>query len=49
MHNRLLKKRLQQKLADFTLLFAHQLPAGDGGIAFGQGLVAAARLIPPVL
>ncbi|MEQ4450845.1 carbamoyltransferase HypF [Kosakonia sp. YIM B13605] len=49
MHNRLLKKRLQHYLAEFTLLFAHQLPAGDGGIAFGQGLVAAARAIPPAL
>lgn len=49
LHNRLLKTRLQHYLADFTLLFPHQLPAGDGGIAFGQGLVAAARVIPPAL
>jgi len=48
LHNRLLKARLQHYLADFTLLFPHQLPAGDGGIAFGQGLVAAARAIAPV-
>ncbi|MGJ7471160.1 carbamoyltransferase HypF [Kosakonia cowanii] len=47
LHNRLLKARLQHYLADFTLLFPHQLPAGDGGIAFGQGLVAAARAIAP--
>lgn len=47
LHNRLLKARLQHYLPDFTLLFPHQLPAGDGGIAFGQGLVAAARAIAP--
>lgn len=47
LHNRLLKARLQHYLADFTLLFPHQLPAGDGGIAFGQGLVAAARATAP--
>ncbi len=47
LHNRLLKARLQHYLVDFTLLFPHQLPAGDGGIAFGQGLVAAARAIAP--
>lgn len=47
LHNRLLKARLQHYLADFSLLFPHQLPAGDGGIAFGQGLVAAARAIAP--
>ncbi|VVT46157.1 [NiFe] hydrogenase metallocenter assembly protein HypF [Kosakonia radicincitans] len=49
LHNRLLKARLQAWLPDFTLLFPHQLPAGDGGIAFGQGLVAAARTIAPAL
>ncbi|HBX0055441.1 TPA: hydrogenase maturation protein HypF, partial [Klebsiella pneumoniae] len=30
-------------LADFTLLFAQQLPAGDGAIAYGQAVIAAAR------
>ncbi|WP_312691349.1 carbamoyltransferase HypF [Kosakonia sp.] len=44
MHNRLLKARLRAYLSEFRLLFPHRLPAGDGGIAFGQGLVAAARL-----
>lgn len=45
LHNRLLKQRLRVHLPDFRLLFPQQLPAGDGAIAFGQGLVAAARLI----
>lgn len=44
LHNRLLKNRLRVYLPQFTLLFPQQLPAGDGAIAFGQGLVAAARL-----
>ncbi len=44
LHNRLLKNRLRVYLPQFTLLFPHQLPAGDGAIAFGRGLVAAARL-----
>ncbi len=47
MHNRLLVSRFRHYLADFTLLFPQQLPAGDGGIAFGQAVVAAARLLPP--
>lgn len=45
LHNRLLKQRLRAHLPAFRLLFAQQLPAGDGAIAFGQGLVAAARII----
>lgn len=49
LHNRLLKQRLRTYLPDFALLFPHQLPAGDGAIAFGQGLVAAARAMPPAL
>jgi hydrogenase maturation protein HypF len=43
LHNRLLVSRLTFYLADFTLLFPQQLPAGDGAIAFGQAVVAAAR------
>ena len=35
LHNRLLAARLTFYLADFTLLFAQQLPAGDGAIAYG--------------
>lgn len=42
-HNRLLRARLREYLADFTLLFPHHLPAGDGAISFGQAVVAAAR------
>lgn len=44
LHNRLLKQRLRVHLPGFRLLFPQQLPAGDGAIAFGQGLVAAARM-----
>ncbi|POT56402.1 carbamoyltransferase HypF [Citrobacter amalonaticus] len=43
MHNRLLSARLAFYLADFKLLFPHQLPAGDGGLSLGQGVIAAAR------
>ena len=43
LHNRLLRARLAFYLADFTLLFPSRLPAGDGGIAFGQAVIAAAR------
>ncbi|KNC90881.1 hypothetical protein GM31_03375, partial [Trabulsiella odontotermitis] len=43
MHNRLLCARLSHYLADFTLLFPSRLPAGDGAIAFGQAVIAAAR------
>lgn len=43
MHNRLLSARLAYYLADFTLLFPQLLPAGDGGLSLGQGVIAAAR------
>ncbi|MTH47294.1 carbamoyltransferase HypF [Intestinirhabdus alba] len=43
MHNRLLRARLAFYLADFTLLFPQQLPAGDGGVSLGQGAIAGAR------
>ena len=43
LHNRLLRARLRHYLSDFTLLFPHHLPAGDGAISFGQAVVAAAR------
>lgn len=45
MHNRLLRSRLQHHLTGITLWFPHKLPAGDGGISFGQTLVAAARYL----
>ncbi|KAA8996893.1 carbamoyltransferase HypF [Affinibrenneria salicis] len=44
-HNRLLRARLAARLSDFELLFPHRLPAGDGGIAFGQAAIAAARFL----
>lgn len=44
MHNRLLRERLTFFLPGFTLLFPSLLPAGDGGLAFGQAVIAAARL-----
>ncbi|HCB1499034.1 TPA: carbamoyltransferase HypF [Klebsiella michiganensis] len=44
LHNRLLAARLAFYLHDFTLLFPQQLPAGDGALALGQAVIAAARL-----
>lgn len=44
LHNRLLRERLALYLSDFTLFFPQQLPAGDGGISYGQAVIAAARL-----
>ena len=41
-HNQLLRARLSFYLHDFTLLFPRRLPAGDGAIAFGQAVIAAA-------
>ena len=43
LHNQLLAARLNDYLSDFTLLLPQQLPAGDGAIAYGQAVVAAAR------
>ena len=42
LHNRLLRERLHFWLSDFTVLFPGRLPAGDGAIAFGQAVIAAA-------
>ncbi|MGM3226653.1 carbamoyltransferase HypF [Dickeya zeae] len=44
MHNRLLVALLRERLADVTLLMPSRLPAGDGGLALGQALIAASRL-----
>lgn len=43
LHNRLLAERLRHHLAEFTLLQPTRLPAGDGGLALGQALIAAVR------
>ena len=43
LHNQVLCQRLRHYLADFTLFFPQYFPAGDGGIALGQAVVAAAR------
>ncbi|EAV9010794.1 [NiFe] hydrogenase metallocenter assembly protein HypF, partial [Salmonella enterica] len=47
-HNRLLRARLAFYLSDFKLLFPQRLPAGDGGLSFGQGVIAAARELSEV-
>jgi len=47
LHNRLMRERFSYHLADFTLLFPTLLPAGDGALALGQALVAAAHFTLP--
>lgn len=44
-HNRLLRELLKRELADLRLLTPSRLPAGDGGLALGQALIAAARAL----
>ncbi|HKN05001.1 MAG TPA: carbamoyltransferase HypF [Buttiauxella sp.] len=47
LHNLLIRERFAYHLADFTLLFPTLLPAGDGALALGQALVAAAQFTLP--
>ena len=43
MHNALLRERLHHYLSPLTVFTPQQFPAGDGGLALGQALIACAR------
>lgn len=44
LHNRLLRQLLQSALSPLHVLMPLEYPAGDGGLALGQAVVACARL-----
>ncbi|WP_392561034.1 carbamoyltransferase HypF [Orbus sturtevantii] len=44
LQNKLLRKLLLQYLADYTVYLPNNLPCNDGGISFGQAIIAAATL-----
>lgn len=43
LHNRLLRSLLVERLEGLRVIYPERLPMGDGGLAFGQAIVAASR------